>query len=57
MEYYGVDIHKRYSVFACVDAQGNVLRRGRVPNRTRGNPGGLGVGLECPRQRPAVSVG
>jgi transposase len=32
MEYYGVDVHKRYSVFACVDEQGRVVRRGRVPN-------------------------
>ncbi|MDP3063227.1 MAG: IS110 family transposase [Chloroflexota bacterium] len=33
MEYYGVDIHKRYSVFTCKDEQGGVLRRGRVANR------------------------
>jgi len=32
MEYYGMDVHKRYSVFTCMDDKGQVVRRGRVAN-------------------------
>ena len=32
MHYYGFDIHKKYSVFTCMDEQGQILRRGRVDN-------------------------
>jgi hypothetical protein len=32
MDYYGMDIHKRYSVFTCLDERGRVVRRGRVAN-------------------------
>lgn len=32
MDYDGIDIHKRYSVFTCMDERGQVIRRGRVTN-------------------------
>ena len=32
MDYYGIDVHKRYSVFTCLDERGQVVRRGRVAN-------------------------
>lgn len=32
MEYYGIDIHKRYSVYTKVDQAGKVVERGKVPN-------------------------
>jgi len=32
MDYYGIDVHKRYSVFTCMDERGEVLRRARVAN-------------------------
>jgi len=32
MDYYGIDIHRRYSVFTCMDEGGQVVRRGRVAN-------------------------
>lgn len=32
MEYYGVDVHKRYSVFARMDERGRVLTEGRIDN-------------------------
>ena len=32
MDYYGVDVHKRFSVFTCIDEQGQILDRCRVPN-------------------------
>ena len=31
-DYYGIDIHKRHSVFTCLDERGRVGRRGRVAN-------------------------
>jgi len=33
MEYYGIDVHRHYSVFTCMDEQGQILRRGRVANK------------------------
>jgi hypothetical protein len=32
MEYYGLDVHKLSITYTCVDGEGRVLRRGRVPN-------------------------
>ncbi len=32
MEYYGLDVHKLSITYTCVDVDGRVLRRGRVPN-------------------------
>jgi len=32
MEYFGLDVHKRYTVFTHVDASGRVLGQGRVQN-------------------------
>lgn len=32
MDYYGVDIHKKYSVYARVDEKGRVLSEGRIDN-------------------------
>lgn len=33
MEYYGLDVHKMSTTYACVSQDGKVLRRGRVPTR------------------------
>ena len=32
MEYYGLDIHKLSITYTCMDSDGQILRRGRVPN-------------------------
>jgi len=32
MKYYGMDIHKKYSVFTAVDEKGTILEQGRIPN-------------------------
>jgi transposase len=32
VEHYGLDVHKRYTVFTCVDDTGAIVRRGRVTN-------------------------
>lgn len=32
MEYYGLDVHKLSITYTCVDENGRILRRGRVPN-------------------------
>lgn len=32
MDYYAVDVHKKYSVYVCGNRQGEVLRKGRVAN-------------------------
>jgi len=32
MKYYGMDIHKKYSVFTAMDEKGNILEQGRIPN-------------------------
>jgi hypothetical protein len=32
MEYFGLDVHKRYTVFTQVDERGKVLGQGRVGN-------------------------
>ena len=52
MDYYGVDVHKRFSVFTCIDEQGQILDRCQVPN-TPVEVGGLVV---C-RQRPGTAKG
>lgn len=36
MNYYGIDIHKKYSVFARMDERGNVLSEGRIDNTPEG---------------------
>ena len=32
MEYYGLDVQKLSITYTCMDGDGQVLRRGRVPN-------------------------
>ena len=32
MKYYGIDIHKKYSVYAAIDERGVILEQGRIPN-------------------------
>lgn len=32
MHYYGIDVHKRFCAFTCIDDGGRVIRRGRVAN-------------------------
>lgn len=32
MHYYGIDVHKRFCAFTCIDGGGRVIRRGRVAN-------------------------
>ena len=32
MQYFGCDIHKRYTFFTQMDATGQVLRQGKLPN-------------------------
>ena len=32
MEYFGLDVHKRYTVFTHVDERGKLLGQGRVSN-------------------------
>jgi transposase len=36
MEYYGIDAHKRYSVFTCMNERGKVSRHGRIANDPQG---------------------
>ncbi len=36
MEYYGLDVHKLSITYTCMDVEGQVLRRGRVPNTVEG---------------------
>ena len=35
MKYYGIDIHKKYSVYTAMDKDGIVLSRGEVPNEPK----------------------
>ena len=32
MKYYGIDIHKKYSVYTAIDERGMILQQGRIPN-------------------------
>lgn len=32
MKYYGLDIHKKYSVYTVIDERGVILEQGRIPN-------------------------
>jgi transposase len=32
MKYYGIDIHKKYSVYTAIDERGVILEQGRIPN-------------------------
>ncbi len=32
MRYYGIDIHKKYSVYTAVDKRGVILEQGKIPN-------------------------
>jgi transposase len=32
MQYYGIDIHKKYSTYTMVDEQGNVMNQGKIDN-------------------------
>jgi len=32
MQYYGIDIHKKYSTYTMVDEQGNIMNQGKIDN-------------------------
>ena len=34
MQYYGIDIHKKYSTFTVIDEQGRVMNQGKIDNST-----------------------
>jgi len=36
MDYYGIDVHKNYSTFTCMNKGRQVLRRGRVSKHSNG---------------------